>query len=68
MFTVSVDEKLGVQALATTAPDLAPAPRQHASIGREHEYVRHGTLSILAALDLHTGEITEKRRTLPNTK
>lgn len=57
IYTVSVDEKPGVQALATTAPDLAPVPRQHASIGRDHEYVRHGTLSILAALDLHTGEI-----------
>ncbi|MGH8137187.1 MAG: IS630 family transposase, partial [Steroidobacteraceae bacterium] len=30
---------------------------KHAGIGRDHEYVRHGTLSIIAALDLHTGEI-----------
>ena len=57
VYTVSVDEKPGVQALGTTAPDLPPAPGRHAGIGRDHEYVRHGTLSIIAALDLHTGEI-----------
>jgi len=57
IYTVSVDEKPGVQALDTTAPDLPPVPGRHAGIGRDYEYVRHGTLSILAALDLHTGEI-----------
>ncbi|EQD79371.1 hypothetical protein B1A_01772, partial [mine drainage metagenome] len=34
-----------------------PVPGKHPGIGRDYEYVRHGTLSILAALDLHTGEI-----------
>jgi transposase len=57
IYTVSVDEKPGVQALGTTAPDLPPVPGKHSGVGRDHEYVRHGTLSILAALDLHTGEI-----------
>lgn len=57
IYTVSVDEKPGVQALGTTAPELPPVPGKHASVGRDHEYVRHGTVSILAALDLHTGEI-----------
>ena len=57
VYTVSVDEKPGVQALGTTAPDLAPVPDKYPGIARDHEYVRHGTLSILAALDLHTGEI-----------
>ena len=57
IYTVSVDEKPGVQALGTTAPDLPPVPGKHAGVGRDHEYVRHGTLSILAALDLHTGEV-----------
>jgi transposase len=55
--TVSVDEKPGVQALGASAPDLLPVAGKHASIGREHEYVRCGTLSILAALELHTGQI-----------
>ncbi len=57
IYTVSVDEKPGVQALGTTAPDLPPVPGKHSSVGRDHEYVRHGTVSILAALDLHTGDI-----------
>jgi len=57
IYTVSVDEKPGVQAIGLTAPDLPPVPGKEASIARDYEYVRHGTLSILAALDLHTGEI-----------
>lgn len=57
VYTVSVDEKPGVQALGTTSPDLPPTPGKHAGIGRDHEYVRHGTLSIIAALDLHSGQI-----------
>ncbi|MDT0498848.1 IS630 family transposase [Algiphilus sp. W345] len=57
IYSVSVDEKPGVQAIGVTAPDLPPVPGRQASIRRDHEYVRHGTLSILAALDLHNGEI-----------
>lgn len=57
IYTVSVDEKPGVQALSTTAADLPPVPGRHPGIGRDYEYVRRGTLSIIAALDLHTGEI-----------
>ena len=57
VYTVSVDEKPGVQALGLTAPDLPPVPGKETSAARDYEYVRHGTLSILAALDLHTGEI-----------
>ncbi len=57
VITVSVDEKPGVQALATVAPDLPPKPGCHKSVGRDYEYKRLGTVSILAALDLHTGKI-----------
>jgi len=57
VYTVSVDEKPGVQAIGLTAPDLPPIPGKEASMARDYEYVRHGTLSILAALDLHTGEL-----------
>jgi len=57
MITVSVDEKPGVQALATVAPDLPPKPGVYKSIGRDYEYKRLGTVSILAALDLHNGKI-----------
>jgi len=54
---VSYDEKPGLQAIGTTAPDLPPVPSRHACMGRDHEYVRHGTLSLLAGIDLLTGEV-----------
>ena len=49
---VSYDEKPGIQAIATTAPDLPPVPGVHATFARDHEYKRHGTLSLLAGIDL----------------
>lgn len=55
--TVCVDEKPGVQAIANTAPDLPPVPGEHPCVGRDHEYRRMGTVSILAALDLHDGHV-----------
>lgn len=54
---LSYDEKPGIQALATTAPDLPPVPGEHATIMRDHEYVRHGTMTLMAGLDLLTGHI-----------
>lgn len=57
IYTVSVDEKPGVQALGLTAPDLPPAPGKASAVGRDYEYVRRGTVSILAGIDLHTGHI-----------
>lgn len=57
VYTISVDEKPGIQALATTAPDLPPVPGRHAAVGRDYEYIRHGTVSILAGVDLHDGHI-----------
>jgi transposase len=56
--TVSVDEKPGVQAIANTAPDLPPKPGKHPQLGRDYEYKRYGTLSILAGLDLNDGHVT----------
>lgn len=58
--TVSVDEKPGLQAIANTAPDLPPVAGKHSGIGRDHEYKRLGTCSILAALDLHNGHVTAR--------
>ena len=58
--TVSVDEKPGLQAIANAAPDLPPVPGKHSAIGRDHEYKRMGTCSILAALDLHNGHVTAR--------
>jgi transposase len=58
VITISVDEKPGVQAISTTAPDLPPLPGKYPTVARDHEYKRLGTCSILAALDLHTGHVT----------
>jgi transposase len=60
VITVSVDEKPGVQAIGNTAPDLPPVARKYSTVARDHEYIRHGTLSILAALDLHDGHVTAR--------
>ena len=57
IYTVSVDEKPGVQAIGLTAPDLPPVPGKAQSVGRDYEYVRHGTVSIMAGIDLHSGHI-----------
>jgi|SRR5665647_2131153 len=57
IYTVSVDEKPGVQAIALTAPDLPPVPGKESTIARDYEYVRHGTVSIMAGIDLHSGHI-----------
>lgn len=57
IYTVSIDEKPGVQAISVTAPDLPPVPGKASSVSRDYEYVRHGTLSILAGVDLHSGHI-----------
>ena len=54
---LSYDEKPGMQAIENTAPDLPPVPGQYAGLGRDHEYIRHGTLSLLAGIDLWNGEV-----------
>ena len=55
--TVSYDEKPGIQAIKNIAPQLQPVPHIYSSIGRDYEYKRLGTVSLLAAIDLHTGKI-----------
>ena len=52
---LSYDEKPGIQAIATTSDDLMP-DEKHSTISRDYEYKRLGTLSLLAAIDLQTGE------------
>jgi len=54
---ISYDEKPGIQAIATTAPDLPPEPGIHSTFARDHEYKRHGTLCLLAGIDLLTGKV-----------
>jgi transposase len=50
-----VDEKSQIQALDRTAPLLPMRPGQIER--RTHDYVRHGTTSLFAALDAKTGKI-----------
>lgn len=57
VITISVDEKPGVQAIKNIAPDLPPKPGKSKTWSRDYEYKRLGTLSILAALDLHDGHV-----------
>lgn len=52
---LSYDEKPGIQAIATISDDLMP-DEKHPTISRDYEYKRLGTLSLLAAIDLQTGE------------
>ena len=54
---ISYDEKPGIQTIGTTAPDLPPEPGSYAGFARDHEYKRHGTLSLLAGIDLLTGKV-----------
>lgn len=54
---LSYDEKPGIQAIGVTAPDLPPVPGKHAATGRDHEYVRHGTVTLMAAIDLLDGQV-----------
>src|SRR6202035_1795603 len=51
--------KPGIQALATTTPDRPPVVGTHPTHLRDDEYVRLGTVSLLAGLDLHSGRVTE---------
>lgn len=58
--TVSVDEKPGIQAIATTGEDRPPVPGgdargRPATVQRDHEYRRLGTWSLIAGIDLTEG-------------
>jgi transposase len=50
-----VDEKSQIQALDRTAPTLPLLPTTPAR--RSHDYVRHGTASLFAALDVAAGQV-----------
>ena len=53
-----VDEKSQIQALERTQPLLPMTPGQVER--RSHDYRRHGTLSLFAALDVKTGKVISK--------
>ena len=54
---LSYDEKPGIQAIGRTGPDLPPVPGDYPTWARDHEYKRHGTLSLLCGIDLFTGDL-----------
>ena len=60
----SVDEKTAIQALDRTVPVLPMSPGRAERHG--FEYYRHGTRSLIAALDTQTGEVRGK--TLPRIR
>ncbi len=53
---LSIDEKPQIQALGRTPKPLPMTPGHAAT--RTHDYVRHGTTGLLAALDVATGHVT----------
>jgi transposase len=57
MTVISYDEKPGIQAISTVAPDLPPTAGKYSCVARDYEYKRHGTVSLLAGIDLFTGHI-----------
>jgi transposase len=52
---ICIDEKTAIAARSRKHPDQPVQPGRPTR--REFEYVRHGTVSIIAALDVHTGQI-----------
>ena len=54
---LSYDEKPGIQAIGNTTPDLPPVPGTHPATQRDHEYKRHGTVTLMAGIDLLTGTV-----------
>lgn len=52
---LSFDEKPGIQAISNTAEDRRPT-KEHGTVQRDYEYKRLGVISLLAGIDLQTGE------------
>jgi len=57
---LSCDEKAGIQAIGNKYPDLMPVEGKYPTVARDYEYVRHGTLSLFACMDLVSGKIIHK--------
>lgn len=60
MVIVSYDEKPGIQAVENKYPDLMPVSGLYPTLSRDYEYKRHGTISLLAGIDLLTGTVHYK--------
>ena len=62
---VSYNENSDIQTISNTAPDLRPTS-EHGEVYRDAEYKRLGTLSLLAGIDLLTGEANPLVNETPN--
>jgi hypothetical protein len=60
--TLSIDEKPHIQALER-AQGYLKLPNGKAVTGFSHEYKRHGTTTLLAALEVLTGKVSADTRT-----
>ena len=73
---VSYDEKPGIQAIATTAPDLPPVPGRHASFARDHVHripqasdaAYPASTAIKLILDNHSAHISRETRAWLDTR
>lgn len=57
-YVICADEKTSIQARERKVLTLPPAPGRPALI--EHEYIRHGALAYLAALDIRSGRVMSR--------
>ncbi len=53
--TISFDEKTGIQARQPATPDKPIKPGK--TVRRDYEYIRHGTQTLLAGMNVVTGKI-----------
>lgn len=56
---VSIDEKTQIQALSRTQPQQPLAPNN--PLQQTHDYKRHGTTTLFAALDVATGKLSASK-------
>lgn len=63
---ISVDEKTGITARSRKHPDRPGRPGRRTR--REFEYVRHGTVSVIAALNVHSGQVLTETIALNNAE
>ena len=54
---LSYDEKPGIQAVGSIAPDLAPVAGKYSRWSRDYKYKRDGTLLVLAGIDRYDGHV-----------
>ena len=43
--------------MASRLPQWPPQPGLHPTFARDHEYKRHGTVTLMAGIDLMTGKV-----------